>query len=85
MVTGRRSRQQSGIRVDAYFTLNGVRDCGTLCQQVPFEVKLKDLDSPVWIDHDNDGYYNAPAGAATFVPGVRIDCNDDDASTHPGA
>ncbi len=74
-----------GAELMLNFTLNGSRDCETLCQQLPFAIKLADLSSPVWIDHDNDGYFNTAASKVSFVPGIAGDCNDDDPNTHPGA
>lgn len=94
--SGRRTLTTDAFKLDSFadtlgselmlnFTLQGERDCPTLCQQIPFEIKLTDLNSPIWIDHDNDGYFYAPSGPATIVAGEPVDCNDDDARTHPYA
>jgi hypothetical protein len=62
------------------FTLQGERDCPTLCAQAELELSAKDLASPFWIDHDGDGAYVANDKKAEPLPGTIVDCDD----TNPG-
>jgi hypothetical protein len=67
------------------FTLNGERDCPTLCAQAELELKAKDLATPMWIDHDGDGAYVAADKDAEPLPGTIVDCDDDNARISPRA
>jgi hypothetical protein len=80
------------------FTLNGERDCPSLCIQTQLELTTKDLGAPIeipkaeppppaeappWVDHDNDGWY-VPSDKTKYEGNVG-DCDDDDPAVHPGA
>lgn len=91
---GRRSKVSDPIDLESFqkmlgselmlnFTLNGDRDCPTLCAQVPFVITEKDLESPPWTDRDNDGYFATTDDNLKIT--FQIDCNDDDPKVHPRA
>jgi hypothetical protein len=67
------------------FTLNGTRDCPTLCAQVDFQVDKAALAAPAWTDADGDGAW-VTANKDTKPPlGTTVDCDDTSRLVHPNA
>jgi hypothetical protein len=67
------------------FSLNGTRDCPTLCAQVEFQIDKTALEAPAWTDADGDGAWVTAAKDATPPLGASIDCDDTDRLVRPGA
>jgi hypothetical protein len=70
-----------GSEVMLNFTLNGQRDCPTLCAQLPVVVTLDDLKVTPWTDRDDDGAYTLTD--ENVKPPFLVDCNDDDPGVRP--
>jgi hypothetical protein len=67
------------------FTLNGTRDCPTLCAQVEFSIDKTALAAPAWTDADGDGAW-VTASKDTKPPlGAAVDCDDTNRLVYPGA
>ncbi len=95
-VSGRRTMLTGVISLSAFdklvgselmsdFTQDSASLCAKVCQAVPFEIKRSDLDAPVWVDQDDDGFFQASDGSKELAPGVPADCDDSDSATYPGA
>jgi len=67
------------------FTEDSASVCSKVCQEVPFEIKAGDLDAPIWVDQDDDGFFQASNGAKELAPGVPSDCDDGNSVVYPGA
>lgn len=67
------------------FTLNGSRDCPTLCAQVELPIDKAALAAPSWSDRDGDGTWVTDVKDAKPPRGSLADCDDGDRFVHPGA
>ena len=67
------------------FTLNGTRDCPTLCAQVDLVVDKAALEAPGWIDQDGDGAWVTMAKDVKPPLGAKVDCDDTNKLIHPYA
>jgi hypothetical protein len=67
------------------FTLNGTRDCPTLCAQVELKVDKAALAAPAWIDQDGDGAWVTMSQAEKPPLGADVDCDDTNRLIRPGA
>jgi hypothetical protein len=91
---GRRSKVTDPVNLTSFkamlgsdvmlnFTLNGDRDCPTLCAQAALTITAKDLEAAPWTDRDNDGVYSVTD--ENLKPTIPVDCDDDNPAVHPYA
>jgi hypothetical protein len=66
------------------FTLNGTRDCPTLCAQLEVPIDAAALATPAWKDQDGDGAWVTDAKDAKPPRGAFVDCDDTDPLVRPG-
>lgn len=66
----------------ASFASETARLCSESCGARELRVALADLDSPVLVDHDDDGFYAQTDGA---LASGSADCDDGDARVFPSA
>ncbi len=74
-----------GQKLMLNFTLNGTRDCPTLCAQIDFQIDKTALASPSWVDQDGDGAWVTATKDAVLPRGAVRDCDDTDRLVNPWA